>query len=267
MEKIYLKNCQEANLIKEIDGQYLVDPYEYYQDYDGEDYNEPSGSLQIVDKVFKTPPLPVIDEEYRKLTEKINNTREESNKLERELYSAKHELSKVQGAITDASKYIINRKEISSAKRITFFSEEGWMPTDWTPKSSWGTKISATISIRTGEEVFWTYKLYEDYDSSSDNIDKKYGFLLDKTDEEIEQITKDRISYYESVGIDKLSSYTFSGVDDKYLSESLIEKKNIIIKEKAEADRIKTEKEIADLTSKLERLKEQGGIYPTKGKK
>lgn len=255
MEKIYLKNGQEANLIKEIDGQYLVDPYEYYQGHEGEEYNEPSGSLQIVDKVFKTAPLPVIDEEYKILTDKIQQARTESSKIQGEIYSAQKELDNIKKTTTDVSKYIINRKEISEAKRITYFSEKGWMPVDWTPKSSWGTKISASIKIRGGEETFWVYKLYDDYDTSSDNIDAKYGFLLDKTDEEIEQITKERISYYEGIGVDKLSSYALCGVDDKYLSDTLKEKKSIIIKDKAESDRIKTEKEIKELTEKLERLK------------
>jgi|GEM_PF-2232604 len=267
MNTVYLKNGQKAELVKEIEGQYLINPYEYYQGYEGEDYEDLSGSLQLVDKVFKTAPIPVIDEEYKSTNEKIKLLRNTISEVSIELANAKRELELIKGTKTDVSKYIINRQEISNAKRITYFSDKGWMPQDWKPKSSWSTKISATIKIRTGEENFWAYKLYDDYDTSSDYIDHKYGFLIDKTDEEIEQITKERITYYESIGIDKLSMYNFSSVDDKYLSDALKEKKAIIIKEKAESDRIKTEKEIKDLTEKLERLKTQGGIYPTKGHK
>lgn len=266
IEKVYLKNGQEANLIKEIDGQYLVDPYEYYQGYEGEDYSEASGSLQIVDKVFKSPPLPVIDEEYQRLIDQIQKVRQESIVVQGELFQNKQELERVKKITTDASKYIINREEIKNAKRITYFGINNWLPSDWQGKmSNYDLKIQAYITLSNGNEDFWEYKLYEDYNSSGYRVDSKYGFLLDKTDEEIDAITKERIANYESVGLTNiLYENRLVDVDDKFLSDKLIAKKNNLITDKNEKDKLRTEKEIADLTEKLERLKTQGGIYPSK---
>ena len=254
-EIVYLRTGQKAILSGKLNNQFIVYPFYEYEDYDGNIIEGTDKNVISVDEVFKSPPTPVIDEEYSQLTKKIDGARHESIVVQNELYQAKNELANVQKQTTDLSKFIINRSEFRTAKRITLFTENEFMPSDYT-ESKHGMKISSSMKLLSGEEHAWHYEFGEEYISNSKNIDLKWGFLFDKTDEEIEAVTIERIKSYKPEYFHKYGRSSVDLVDDKYLTEELKEEKRQLIDKKNIEKQEATEKKILELEEQLKNLKE-----------
>ena len=254
-EIVYLRTGQKALLSGKLNNQFIVYPFFEYENYDGNIIEDTDKNIISVDEVFKSPPRPVIDEEYSQLTKTIEDTRHESIIVKNELYQAKSELANVQKQTTDLSRFIINRSEFRTAKRITLFTENQFMPSDYT-ESKHGMKISSSIKLLSGEEHAWHYEIGDDYYSNSKNVDMKWGFLFDKTDEEIEAITIERIKSYKPEYFHKYGRSSVDAVDDKYLTEELKEEKRQLIEKKNIEKQEATAKKILELEEQLKNLKE-----------
>ena len=226
METIYLKNGIEAVLIKDLgENGFLVETLVNFCKGD-ECYCELSGNKIIVDEIFGSPPTEKINAEYLEVSTKLADARKELYSIKKELYSIKNEVLNLKKQKTEFDRLIINREDILKAERIIVFENGHLMPIDVKKKIKGDLKLSIEIRMRDGEIGIWAGKFYGDGYSSSNLIDTKYGIITDITDDELEELIKKRIIEKSK---DKIQDYYIIEVDDKYLTESLKEKKYEII--------------------------------------
>jgi hypothetical protein len=111
-----------------------------------------------------------------------------------------------------------------------------------------GLKMSIEISLITGEQRSWVYKIYNDYNSSGDYVEKPSDILFDPTEEEITERIKERINS------GNFSATQISMTDDKYLDEAQINAKHADILDRQMKEYNKIEAEITAGKEKLENL-------------
>lgn len=262
---VYLRNGQKAELIKKVDDQFLVDPYMYYQGYDGEDYEDQSGNFQLVNEVFTEAPRAVLDKEIAVLQETKVKLFEQVSEVNKTLTDAERKLYALKNEKTDLSKFIINRKELIDAKRIVAFKEDQVMPSDFNPLCKGGMKLSFTLEMRYGRENIYTYHLYSDgydgYNDSWSNSSKIDKLMYDPTEEQIENEIKLRASK-----LTEYKSYYQSSIPEKYLPESVLSQKHEQIKKEKESTIEKAKKDLEEAKAKYEQALE-GTLPPSKRKK
>lgn len=257
MEIVYLKNGQQANLVKKVDGQFLVAPYYTYNSYEGEEYSEAGTSLEMVTEVFKSPPLEKLHEEYKSVLERLEIAKKELSESQDLARQSNIKLRQTESQRTDLEKLIINRSDLRKAKTITIFPDKSFMPFSFPNTGYDGFKLSISLTVYNGEEQAWAYKLYKDRgDNYGHYLDLKAGILCDLTEEEIERVTIERIA---SKPVDYFSNQRIEQIDDKYLTEELKKVKANKIAYEKETSINKLNKEIADAQEKLKLLKARKG--------
>ena len=252
MKLVYLKNGQQAYLKEQIGERFIINRINYYIG-DDEREVEITGDDEIVNEVFENPPKAKIDSEITKLEEKKKSIEAEISKLNNDKSRLSIEVSQISKTKVDSDKFIINRSDILNAKSLALFPKNMVMPyiRKSEDKSMRGLKVISEISIADGSERSWGYKLYYDYnDSYGEYLCEKYGILIDPTQEEIDDVIVKRLSELE------FSEYQISCVDDKYLSEKLLAKKNVYLEDKRAKDKAKKEAEIEKLKQELLRLQQ-----------
>ena len=247
---VFTTNGIKAHLIEETkSGKFIIDPLVCYYEGD-EEFLETSNKPMIVDRIFTKPPVEVIDEKIKEKKDEFNKMSTQLTELRKEKYAITRELEEKK---TSLEKGIIDLSEIRDAKRITAFTSSHINPHDYNFKK-YGCKISTSICIRSGELRCWETKVYEDDDSysgCSNFVDPKYGFLIDKTDEEIIEIAKERASKKD------WSDFEIERAEDKYLPDELIEKKKEIKKRKRGIEVKKIHDKIEQLQSSLKEMEEK----------
>jgi septal ring factor EnvC (AmiA/AmiB activator) len=248
-----MKNGEEAILVKKIsENEFLVNPMAmFYNDQTGEEYQGKSDVLKIVSEIFKKAPVPKINKEFADISEKVNKKTEELNILNKTLKEVTNEIHKIKYQLTDLKKFIINRKELKEAKRITVFEKGYIKPHTLSEKDKNHLKIQITIEVCDGEERAYFYNWYGDNWSNSSTVDMNYGFIVDKTDEEIIEITKKR-----AVDID-VKDWELRNADNKYLTEDLILRKNKLLEDEEKKEIEKLKKEINIKKERLIELTKQ----------
>ena len=223
MEKIYLKNGQEAYLDKKIDdNNFLVVPVMFYGGDDGEAY-EDMGDAIVVSEIFKSVPIEKIQDDYINILDKIKTKNEALRTIEVELSRANNELRRIETQTTNIGKVIYNRSELKTAERITVFPKDGVMSYDMSEKNKKNLKISIEFNVINGEERAWASKYYGDSWGSGDFLDPDCGFVVNATDDEIIEITKERIKGKPK---DFFNGHRLAQVPDTYLTSELIEIKS-----------------------------------------
>lgn len=257
MKKVYLENGQEAIFHKKIsDNEFIVSPiyihsYEAFSDEETDEHYEIEGDKKIVDRIFEAPPLPKLQKEFEDLSNKLHEAQENFENLQHDLRVKQSELSRIEQQTTNLNKLIVNRSEFLNAKRITFFPESRILPIIHDVKSKYGIRISIELKIVSGEERSWGTKFeIDEYDGCSEFVDSNYGFLFDKTDDEIAQLAKERATLKQS----QFRDWVIEKTPDKYLPEPLIEKKNKLAEATRKKYKEKIEHEINNLKSRLEKL-------------
>src|ERR1700749_3035340 len=124
MSTVYLKDGAQANLITKTDNGFVVDRLMVYED-EGEVFTEPSGRVEIVDKVYTKAPAEVINEEFKQIAEKVEEQEKALIEKRRELSQLEY---KIKNLTTDLGRCIINREELRLAKRLVLFEKDGIEP-------------------------------------------------------------------------------------------------------------------------------------------
>lgn len=240
MKTIYLKNGQEAELIKDLgtDG-YLVDPmYIYYQEDD--EFTQSSGNRIIVNEIFDKPPIEKINQEYTELTKKVTDTT-------KQLYDLKYEVKNLINQKSKFDRFIINREDILTAKRLVVFEEHKIMPIDVKKELKGNIKLSLEIRMTDGDTKVWGYRCYEENRYDSGNfIDPKYGIITDISDEDLLELTKKRLR---EMKLESINEYYLKAADDEVLTEEAKAKKYKLLK-------YDKEKKIADLQKQIQNAQE-----------
>jgi hypothetical protein len=254
MNIIYLKDGTKANLITKTDKGYVVDPYQSYHDYETKDeYEEPSGNIMLVDKVYESAPMNVIEEEYKQTLLKLEEQRGALTIVRNACQKAEHELEIIKRQKTDLSKLIINRKELKEAKRLIVWIKGQIAPRIMDSTNRLKLTISYTISQYNSEEKCWAYSCWDDCDqrwsSYSEYFDPEYGIKTDLTDEEILSITHDRQRNNE------YDSHAINRTDEKWLTPENLEKKKEFDLNRNERDLIAAENELLKIQERIDRLR------------
>lgn len=254
MEKIaYLKNGQKVTVVKEVDGVFKVHPWMQYShwDHNGDEvnYEEVSDQLMFVEEIFSKPPTEVIDAKIVALKEKCLAKQREVEEISMRLSAAKNELLNIQKQTTDLKKFIINRSDILKAKRITVFRKNEIQPYDLKNSGRLADfRLNVDMRILDGTIQTWHYKYYYDSWGASEILDEKIGFLLDKTDDEILAIARERAKTF-------TSEYQIRTCPVEYLSEEQMNKRaelEAAAREKAITDKKQALAKLAAELSKLE---------------
>jgi hypothetical protein len=258
MQTVYLKDGTKANLIAKTDKGYVVDPINVYQDYESdEEYEDSTGEVKMVDKVYEKPPIEVIEEEYKQILQKVDEQEKLLKEKTSELTRIKFELAQLTQQKTDAAKMIFNRSELANAKRLIVWIKDRIIPRIMDNKGDLKLNISYKISRYKTEERCWASAWcdYNDnWSSYSEYFDEKYGVKADLTDEEILQIT------FERQEREIFDEREIEMVDEKWLTPKNIDKKKAYI-ERSNINALKAaERDLKAAQEKLDKLKEINGL-------
>jgi hypothetical protein len=257
MQTVFLKDGTQANLITKTEKGYVVDPFETYQDYEGEQgYSEPSGNLKLVEKVYEVAPRTLIDAEYEEIVQKVEAQEKLLSEKRAELRQAQNEIDRIKGIKTDTSRYIINREELRNAKRLILWPRNYIAPRVMDGSKSHKFTVSYDITQYNGEEKAWASQLWsEDKNSNwgnSEYFDEQYGIKVDLTDEQILALTHQRIERFKKEGNSWRS--TLLRTADEWLTPEYIEEKNAIKADERKHDLDRAEKEFKEAQAKYESL-------------
>lgn len=242
---VYLEDGRKAEYITELNsGEHLVSLLIEVEDSNGVKH-EIGNSKEIVSKVLTKPPLELYDKQIKVMLDLKEKTRKDLDAL----YSEKDKITKeLNNYKTDLSKFIINRKDFINAKSIMFFAK-GVLEPIVLKDNLTGISVSLSVSIYDGKEKCIGYKIYDnriDQSFTIDNINTELYF--NKSEEDIIQITKNRLDNIKDPTVFYENSWL--KIDDKYLSEKLLEYKRDL--------KAKKYKELRELKlAQIENLKQE----------
>lgn len=247
----YLKNGERVRFIEKIgDNRFLVENYMYYTGYEGEEFEDLSGVQTVVNEIFESvQPIYAKEVEFNK--QKLADINKEISEKRKELLDVKTELTVNEKKRNDLSRLIIDRSQFLTCKEMVIFIKDRIMPVR-REGGVRGLKMSIEINMITGEERRWTYKIYDDYNSSGDYVEKYSDILFDPNEEEVTNEIKKRIQS------GNFGETQIMSVDDKYLDDICMEiKYNMIIQRdlseynKAESELNKYKLKVSELSEKL----------------
>lgn len=254
MQEIFLKDGRIADLVAKTEKGYIVDPHRIYHDYETkEEYTEASGRVEVVDEVFESSPRDLIEAEYQQVLAKVEEKELVLEEKSKELRTVEYELKQIQKQKTDAAKMIINREELTKAKRLTIWIRDQIEPKIMDVKNPLKLTISYNVSQwDKTEENCWFYACYTDHWSSyGEYYDPIYGIKADLSDEEILQITHERQS---SV---KFEPHSITCTADKWLTPENLQKKAEILANDKVNELKRAEAELIITQQKIEKLKSE----------
>lgn len=251
METVYLSNGQACYLKEVIGSKFIVRKiYEYNE---GDEWIQvDDGNDIVVDQIFYNPPVEKISGEIKELQATRDRLLTKIGDLNREKAQISGEIEQGQKTLISREKFIINRSEILTAKSLALFVKDRPLPIlmDNDNKSFRGLKVSIEFELSSGGERKWGCQLYYDYPNSSDSLCKKYGILINPSQQEIDEVITKRLAEF------KFHPHQLSRVDNKYLTPELIKEKNEYIASSKKKEEDDLEKKIKDLRERLNRLRD-----------
>ena len=253
-EIIYLKDGRKAALIEKVGSKYVVAPYYEYENCTGGAY-EDTGEEILVNEVFKLPPRAIFNGKIAALKRQIKDLDGERDKLALEVSQLKGEVTELKGTKTNLSRLIINREELLKADRITAIKD--FEAIDLNKKSGYhsnqyGFSLSIGFCITEGKLTYETSRLEEDGRGWGIYIDRDIGLLINKTDEEIKDVLRNKVANVTVTDADLI----YNLADDLLTPELVARKAKLVAKESEEkAQKLRQEieaktKELNDLTKK-----------------
>jgi hypothetical protein len=247
MKDFYLKNGEKVRLIEKIsDNRFLVESYMYYAGYEGDNYEDPSGIQIVVNEIFESV-QPIYDKSIEVNRQKLSDLDKEISEKRKELNHIKNELLINSKKKSDLDRLLIDRSQFLTCKELVVFTKDRIIPTRRDGNAR-GLNMTIDINLVTGEEKRWSYKIYDDYTSSSDYVESHSDILFDPTEEEIEEGIKTRIKS------GKFTPAQIFQLDDKYLTEEQIDLKYSSILGKQMIEYNKMEEKLNKGKEKMENL-------------
>ena len=250
MQTIFLKDGTQATLVSKIEDGFLVRKHiicEKYGDENPEEYFDESDKVEIVQEVFQKAPLDFIDAKYKKVAGDVEEQEKTLLEKWKELVYVQNQIRSLEYQKTNLAKLIINREELTKAKKLIAFKEGFILPTISGEK--YGTKLTICFKISSygAEESVYACNAYDDDRWGNDvRIDMEYGILVDLSDEEIKSLVIERLNK-------KPSNYfhdsQIESTPDEWLTPSYLERKNNFVDrtKRNRVERAKRELEKAQL--------------------
>jgi hypothetical protein len=260
MQTIFLKDGRMADLITKTEKGYLVDPYVTFKYYEDNEETAPSGNVELVQEIFSTAPTDFIEAECQKIYDRTIVISARVDELTKQKNDLTQEVESLKRQKTDLGRYIINREELRTAKRLILWPSNEIVPRIMDGSVSNKFTVSYEISQYKNEERCWCYKVWSEgndrgWSNHSTYFDEKYGIKTDLTDDEILKLTQERIERFKK---DYHSwKHTLMGTPDEWLTPEYIEEKNKLLEEKRTSELNKAVEELKNAQSKLEKIKNE----------
>lgn len=255
MDNVFLKTGEKAKLVEKIGERYLVEPYYFYYSYEGDEYEDLSGTRIVVNEIFKEAPIPSKSKDYLDLIAKYESKVELLKQIESDIYKAKLEQQQINKDNDDLKKWKVDLSKFKKAKNLVFFNVESMQlittnPSDY--KQS-GYRLRFSINVYDGEVNSYGCEL--DWEGRSgygnERIDYDFGYLIDPTKQEIKDFVARRFNQFKE-NPDSVKSYSLrylNKIPEAYQSEEIkqyilknsIENKNNDLKNKE--DRLNRDKD------------------------
>jgi hypothetical protein len=174
---------------------------------------------------------------------------------QKELQQINADVARLRNQKTDLSRYIINREELRTAKRLILWPTSQIAPRIMDGKSSHRFTVSYEISQYQSKERIWCYKLWtegSDLWSSSEYFDEKYGIKIDLTDEEILQLTHERLPRFKTEYHSWRHTLMFT--PDEWLTAEAIDEKAKLKDKEREDSLQKALNELKDAQERVDKL-------------
>ena len=240
MDLVYLESGHACVLKEQIGDKFIVNRViEYNYSEECGEYVEPIDI--IVDKIFDKAPTQKLDSEIKNLQIQKEELEEKIYLLTRDKQLLESELRQMTKTQISMNKFIVNKNEFLNAKQIVFFLEEIPLPKILGPISKDIFKLEFTVFFNKEEEGARFYNIGRE-DRWGEAVDRKYGFLFDPTQEQVNEIIVKRLNEK------KFSPYYLQEVDNKYLNEELLKAKQDYILE----SRTKKKKDLEDSLKKIQ---------------
>lgn len=238
---VYLKDGQEAKLIQKLaDNKYLIAPVFEYDTYEDETYTE-IGEEKVVTELFTKPPEPFFDAKILAAKNRLKETERKHRLLSLENAQISAQIRTLKQTHTDFKRLIINKEHLLTANRLTVIKD--YTPVDLKKIHGWDSDqfrfcINFEFSIIKNEIRTRVTRLYEGESDYGVDIDSEIGILVDKSDEEIIAIIKNKASSTE------LSDWNLERIADIYLDAKLLSRKKNLLQAKNEEAIEEIKKEI-----------------------
>lgn len=261
MSLVYLANGQMSYLKEQIGNKYIVNkiftmndddcnPYDHNGDYYwGTEIVDPNDT--IVDKIFLKPPVAKLDKTIKDLQAQKKQIKQEIEQINADKNRILKEMDSIAKTKIDAENFIIDRSDLLNAKKIVVFRENTIDPLIFnkSDKKRQGFRLQLSIDVVNGEEESWYYILAHDDWGASYRICKKYGYLINPTQEEIDETARQRVKELQ------FRDWDIERADDKYLTADLRKRKRDLISSRCERDIETLLREIQEKKSSIDRLK------------
>lgn len=251
MELVYLSNGQACYLKEKIGERFIVNKIFEYEQFYGE-HSEMVETVDytdvVVDSIFHTPPIEKFSSEILELKKTKHDLQKDIILLQKEKSQLTKDVSDITKTKISSDKFIINKTDLINAKTLALFPKDSVMPKimDSTDVNFRGLKVLMETTVSSNEERYWGYKLYYDQGFPySEFLCQKYGILINPTEEEIEETIKKRLLEFE------FEDYKLCSVDDKYLTEELLKRKNNYLSEKRLKEKDNLQKKLIDIQQQL----------------
>ena len=254
MENIYyLKSGEACQLKEKIGDRFIVNKLFSYEDHEGDLCEVLSDTDTIVDEIYPSPLVSVIAEEISQLKIDKKAVEKELRDKETQLRLIKFDIAKETSTLVNNKNFIINKTEFLNAKRLVLFEQGRVMPIDSANRNNnmRGLKLSFEIKLSEKQENAWGYKIYDDALSSGNYLCPKYGYMINPTDEEVEERIWLRLKELE------FNDWIISTVDDKYLNEAQKLIKKNYRKTSLEKELAEKSKAIEDYSKRVEAIKQE----------
>jgi len=256
--EVYLPNGQTVWLKEKIGNRYIINKIYEYETEHGWDASY--GEDMLVDTVYFEKPIEKFDKEIAELIQKRDGLTRECDAIPIEIRKLNNDLSSIKKNLITQNSFIINKSELINAKSIAFFVKDQIMPSTLkSDKFSYGgfrgLKISMEISISTGEERSWGYKIWYEDDrySSGDFLDPKEGIIINPTEEILNEIIHRRVREVDIK--DQYLEHKIRNVPEHYLTTELLEIKRNIESEKLSRELEEKQRELKKISDQIENLK------------
>lgn len=216
--------------------------------------NEYCGQIIKVNltELFDNPPIEKVNKDVQELNMKLKEICDEISEKKKELFSLKQEVAKTTKTQIDNQKFIINRSELLNANSLVLFPQRRIEPFIIKNEDHYNRlrelKIQLFISLSSGEERSWGYKIYHESSDYSEYLDEKYGYLINPTDEDIKSHSIMRQS------VIKFDDDVIKRTPDNLLSEENLLRKSEILKEIKENEKKKLEDELEKTKKRLSEI-------------
>jgi vacuolar-type H+-ATPase subunit I/STV1 len=238
----YLENGQEVDVVGRLEnGKFVVSEL---IETEGQ-YGCVNGQLLIVDSVLDNPPHAIVDKAILEKQNQINDLNLQLGKLKINIRMLENEK---QARLTNLDNGVINIQQLKAAKRLHCFLEYEIMPIEITMNTF---KLIFCYTLhKTNIEIHRPSRGDDPYYFLG-RVDNKYGFMIDKTDEEINEVTKKRLNSM------VINDYKLITVNDELLNPVQLQSKNKLLLEKANKEKQDKQSELNKKRQELEKLQKE----------